>query len=338
MPVMIRSSLSRYISFLSLVVIINISCKKTENPIKYPQGTFPDSSLAMTKVNSEYDDYNTGLSDYTIYGDLKFVFSSNRKSSGGQFDINQGVLSFIFDQTNGNFELSADLSNDPFITRLINKAVTSGNDFGPYRLFSSIDGFEYMILASQNNGADLDFYYTKNIPAFGTALPEISGPFPATRLNTASDDAYICFDLNQDTCYFSSSKEGNFDIYVTGKSTETSMSAWLSSNFTTAAKVDSINSTYDDKCPYIYKNMMIFSSNRPGGMGGYDLYYSVFKKGKWSYPLNMGPEVNTSYDEYRPVIGRHDDFNNYFIIFSSDRPGGKGGFDLYFRGLDPPED
>lgn len=322
---------------LCLVILIPAGCKKTENPIKFPLGTFPDSSLAMEKVNSVYDDYNTGLSDYTLYGDLKFIFSSNRGSSGGQFDLNQGVLSFIFDQTDGTFELSVDLSNDPFITRLINKAVTSGNDFGPYRLFSSIDGFEYMILASQTTGGDLDFYYTRNIPAFGTTLPEISGPLPANLLNTDSDDAYICFDFNQDTCYFSSSRDGNFDIYLKGKSSETSLTTWFDGSYSAAVKVDSINSTADDKCPYIYRDLMIFSSNRPGGMGGYDLYYSVFKKGKWSFPLNLGPEFNTSADEYRPVIGRHDDFTNYFMIFSSDRPGGKGGFDLYFRGIDTPE-
>ena len=79
---------------------------------------------------------------------------------------------------------------------------------------------------------------------------------------------------------------------------------------------------------------MIFTSNRPGGYGGYDLYYSVFKNGKWSSPVNFGPDINTSSDEYRPVIGYHPDFTNKFMIFSSNRPGGKGGFDLYFTGVD----
>jgi hypothetical protein len=47
----------------------------------------------------------------------------------------------------------------------------------------------------------------------------------------------------------------------------------------------------------------------------------------------MGPEINSSYNEYRPVIGRDLLFENPFMVFSSDRPGGKGGFDLYFTGL-----
>ena len=72
-------------------------------------------------------------------------------------------------------------------------------------------------------------------------------------------------------------------------------------------------------------------------MGGYDLYYSIFRKGKWSTPVNFGPVINTSSDEYRPVIGYHPDFSNQFLIFSSNKPGGKGGFDLYFTGVEFPE-
>jgi hypothetical protein len=34
------------------------------------------------------------------------------------------------------------------------------------------------------------------------------------------------------------------------------------------------------------------------------------------------------------VIGLHPDFTNKFLMFSSNRPGGKGGFDLYFTGID----
>jgi hypothetical protein len=87
----------------------------------------------------------------------------------------------------------------------------------------------------------------------------------------------------------------------------------------------------------VFKKIMIFTSNRPGGLGGYDLYYSIFKNGNWSSPVNLGPEINTSSDEYRPVLGYHPDFTNFFLMFSSNRPGGKGGFDLYFSGVEFPE-
>jgi hypothetical protein len=82
---------------------------------------------------------------------------------------------------------------------------------------------------------------------------------------------------------------------------------------------------------------MLFTSNRPGGMGGYDLYYSVFNIGKWSSPINMGPGINTASDEFRPLLGYHPDFKNLFMVFSSNKPGGTGGFDLYFTSMNIPK-
>jgi hypothetical protein len=155
--------------------------------------------------------------------------------------------------------------------------------------------------------------------------------------NSSSDDAYLSFDSNLDSAYYVSNKQGNFDIYVATKPNEKDISTWFNGNYIEATKVDSINSTSDDKCPIVFRKVMIFASNRPGGIGGYDLYYSLFRKGKWSSPVNLGPKVNTTADEYRPVLGYHPDFTNLFMMFSSNRSGGKGKFDLYFKGIEFPE-
>ncbi len=203
-----------------------------------------------------------------------------------------------------------------------------------YRLFSTIDGFEYLLLSSVNSTGNLDLYYLKNEPASGSLIPDISGPFPIKLMNTDFDDAYICLNFNQDTAYFSSNKDGNFDIYYLDKPADEDLTSWFNLDYQVPVKVDSINSSYDDKCPFIYKKILIFTSNRPGGLGGYDLYYSIMSNGNWSSPVNLGPRINTQYDEYRPVIGYDPHFSNYFLMFSSNRPGGKGGFDLYFTGVD----
>jgi hypothetical protein len=317
------------------VILISIcfnNCKKTSNPIKYPQGTFPDTIINIADINSAYDDYNIAL--YQLGNTLPIIFSSNRKSSGGQFDLEQGSISYLFDQTTGVFGFGSKMTTDAFFDKLIGKAVTPGNDFGPYRLFSTVDGYEYLLLSSVNAAGNLDFFYLKNQPASGSFLPDVSGPFPIKLMNTDYDDAYICFNFGQDTAYFSSNKDGNFDIYSLTKPADQDLTSWFNLDYTLPARVDSINSAFEDKCPFIYKNIMVFSSNRPGGIGGYDLYYSILKNGKWSSPVNFGPRINTSYDEYRPVIGFDPDFTNKFLMFSSNRPGGKGGFDLYFTGVD----
>ena len=333
---------SGYISFILAMFIIPIisicftDCKKTEDPIKYPKGTFPDTVINMADINSAYDDYNLAI--YQIGETLPIIFSSNRKSAGGQFDLEQASISFLFDQTSGAFGFGSTMTTDAFFDKLITKAKTPGNDFGPYRLFSSVDGYEYLMLSSVNTSGNLDLNYLKNQPVSGSNIPEVSGPFPIKIMNTSSDDVYICFNSSQDTAFFSSNKDGNFDIFFLKKPAEKDLTSWFNLDYAVPAKTDSINSLYEDKCPFILKKIMVFASNRPGGLGGYDLYYSILKNGKWSSPVNLGPRINTSSDEYRPVIGFHPDFTNKYLMFSSNRLAGNTnrGFDLYFTGVDFP--
>jgi len=90
----------------------------------------------------------------------------------------------------------------------------------------------------------------------------------------------------------------------------------------------------DDKCPFIFENTLVFTSNREGGFGGFDLYYSKYREGQWSVPVNFGEEINSEYDEYRPILFDEGvDNNRNMMVFSSNRPGGLGGFDLYFVGV-----
>jgi hypothetical protein len=325
------ASLSVALIFCISLSLIGITGCKKEKKIKYPNGIFPDSITALTDINSDYDDENTDL--YMLDGYKSLIFSSNRNSSGAQFDIVQGYVSYKWDQTNGIFSLESGMTTDPFLTKLLTAVNSTKNEYGPYSLYSPTDGYEYLFFASENGSGNLDFYYTMNRPVASSTLPDILGPYSANLLNTSGDDAYITFDANQDTLYFSSSVGGNFDIYQKSRSLDTAFSVWLSKPLRPFVKVDSINSSGDDKCPYLFKKILVFASNRSGGLGGYDLYYSIFKNGKWNSPVNFGPGINTQYNEYRPVIGFNNSFLNVYMIFSSDRPGGKGGYDLYETGI-----
>ncbi|MBA4321452.1 MAG: hypothetical protein C0408_01410 [Odoribacter sp.] len=330
---------SSCITLAIMVLVITLTsiagCKKTENPIKFPKGTFPDSVYNLTGLNTQYDDYNSTL--YLIGSTFPVIFSSNRGSTGGQFDLVQGTISFQFDQTNGVFGVSGIMANDPFYGTIISKANTAGNDFGPLSQFGSTDGYEYLMVASQIGSGPLDLYYLKYLPKFNNSIPIVNGPLPVKLLNSAYDEAYITFDFNADSVYFTSNRNGNYDIFLHKRPGGTMLDTWLNQDFAASTPVDSVNSGFDDKCPFFYKNVMLFTSNRPGGAGGYDLYYSVFKSGKWSSPVNCGPKINTGSDEYRPVMGYHQDYNNKFMVFSSNKPGGTGGFDLYLTGINIPK-
>lgn len=74
---------------------------------------------------------------------------------------------------------------------------------------------------------------------------------------------------------------------------------------------------------------LLFSSDRPGGFGETDLYYSVRQNGKWGIPVNLGPKINTSGKEEFAFLTDHH-FNGQFLIFASKGRFGNGGFDLYY--------
>jgi hypothetical protein len=73
-------------------------------------------------------------------------------------------------------------------------------------------------------------------------------------------------------------------------------------------------------------NEIIFSSNRPGGFGGRDLYrIRKFMNGKYCLPYNLGTAVNTAEDEDAPFI----DKNNNSLYFSSKGHNSMGEFDIF---------
>ncbi|MEQ9439521.1 MAG: OmpA family protein [Cyclobacteriaceae bacterium] len=71
---------------------------------------------------------------------------------------------------------------------------------------------------------------------------------------------------------------------------------------------------------------LYFSSNRPGGYGGFDIYVSQKdRKGEWSAPENLGPKINTEADEDAPFIHP----SGKVLYFSSTGHLGMGGFDIF---------
>ena len=77
---------------------------------------------------------------------------------------------------------------------------------------------------------------------------------------------------------------------------------------------------------------LYFASDRPGGMGGIDIYVTKKdpKTGVWSIPQNLGPTINTKGNEKTPFI--HSD--SHTIYFSSDGQYGFGGYDIFYSRME----
>ena len=72
---------------------------------------------------------------------------------------------------------------------------------------------------------------------------------------------------------------------------------------------------------------LYFDSNRFGGSGGFDIWMSTRQAAdeEWSAPVNLGPIMNTVYEEFDSNISA----DGLSLFFASDHPGGSGDFDLW---------
>lgn len=123
--------------------------------------------------------------------------------------------------------------------------------------------------------------------------------------------------------FFSSDRKhghGGADIYMCVKNGSGAWGAPVNLNFNTSGDEVSPHIAADNQTLYFADDDL------PGGLGGFDIYVT-YRKGEneWSEPKNLGPAVNSKYDEMFFSIPPSEDA----VYVASDRPGGVGRFDLY---------
>ncbi|MEO0788097.1 MAG: tetratricopeptide repeat protein [Bacteroidota bacterium] len=87
---------------------------------------------------------------------------------------------------------------------------------------------------------------------------------------------------------------------------------------------------------FVTPDLIYFAGNRPGGYGGLDLYrLSRNTDGSWGEAVNLGPDVNSPYDEICPFLA----IDGQTLYFSSNNPRfSMGGFDVLRSIYLPTED
>ena len=147
-----------------------------------------------------------------------------------------------------------------------------------------------------------------------------TAPLNITPELQSDGDFYIsCLSANGKQLFLSKDDNYNSDIF---------MSTYDGKSWTKTIKLNkNINTKYWESHGYISddENQLIFASDRPGGFGGLDLYISRKVNGDWGPAVNLGPEINTQFNEDRPFLIN----NGKKLFFSSQGHENIGGYDIF---------
>lgn len=172
----------------------------------------------------------------------------------------------------------------------------------------------YMILTRRTKQEDL--YESRQVAGkWETATPIeiLNTPDNEGAAAISGDGQYLVF-----TACNRARNVGSCDLYF---------SAFSDTGWMSPALIPGVNSRNWDSQPTLSTDgrVVIFSSERPGGYGGRDLWLSVRTDQGWVEPVNLGPSVNTAGNEENPFL--HSD--EYTLYFTSDYRPGFGGRDLF---------
>jgi flagellar motor protein MotB len=254
-------------------------------------------------------DYKGALSHFRLYLDM------NTGSDKNAALATKGIMDC-------QFALKAIDSPVPFNPVSLGDSVNTTND--EYWPSLTADGQTLMFTRQMRAGGTYtrnqeDFYYSTLRSGNWSKARNAGAP-----LNTPQNEGAQSISSDGNFMFFTACDKpggkGKCDIYF---------SAFDGSGWSLPVNIGApVNTSSWESQPSISSNgnLLFFASNRPGGVGGMDLWYSVrTPEGRWSAPKNPGNVINTAGDEMSPFIH----FDGKTLYFSSSGHPGMGGFDLY---------
>jgi len=261
-------------------------------------------------LNARYNEAKVHYEKFLIYPNIS---SKNRKLAEA------GVK---------NCEFSIDAVNHPVPFNPKNLGSNINNYLDQYWPSISIDEqtFVFTLLMPKDPGNEVVFgnrqedFFISNYGENGWEPAQNIG----SPLNTFDNEGAQSLSADGKEMYFTAcNRKGGYglcDIFY---------SRWDGQMWTEPINIGSpVNTRYKETQPSLAPDgrTLYFSSNRPGGIGGLDLWQStLLDDGSWGEPLNLGDSINTAGEEQSPFI--HPD--NSTLYFSSTGLTGLGRFDLF---------
>ncbi len=298
--------------------ILAFQCYKTvyENDT---DSKFSETLFWMAELSRNLSDYVMAKAYYTLY------LEQNNNDLWCEEKAMEQLNNF--DKTE---KLLKDTTSSILIEHLSLPVNSPFSEFGGFQQGEKILYFTSVqpILSERENGllgnSFLSAIYVSYFTTMGLSRPtQLSEPINSKTKHTAN----IC--LNEDEtemwfnrCEMTGEYKYRCDIFN---------SKLINNKWTNPEKLSINLENYTSTQPYYFvdssKNeILLFSSDRPGGYGKLDIWFSVRKDGKYSIPTNLGSIINSKGNEITPFY----DTESGNLYFSSDWYYGLGGYDIFY--------
>jgi len=257
--------------------------------------------------------FDEARSSLNLYLNAKIRRSARYEEEAKKILANLNILKYLYAH--------------PVTFNPINLGPNVNSENGEYWPGLTLDGkyFYFTRMMTRSNGSFYEDFYRSEVndTLYSTA---IKLPEP---VNTNANEGTISITADGKNIFFSAKDRvdesglpigmGGFDIYLSG---------YYNGQWSKPINIGApINASSWDAQPSISPDglTLYFTSDRPGGYGGADIWMSSFKDGHFQAPVNLGPKINTAGEEQSPFIH----YDNQTLYFSSDGQPGVGGIDIF---------
>ena len=296
--------LSPLLLVAALLVVGGLHSKKKAKKKEFHRGGAQSQNLGGA-INSQYDE-----SMPCISGNGRVIIYQSNRIVGGEEALEGGTGEENWDLW-VSYRTDAGTWTAPAILEGVNSDYFDG-----HASLSSNGKKLYFVSNRPNGGEDMNIWFTRLRDGVWKK------PLKLTKtINTSERETFPSIGPDGKTLYFTR-KDG---IYVAKRVNY----RWQKPRRLPRA----VNSGNDEAAPAIHIDgrTLYFSSKRRGGRGGYDLYLSRKRGRRWGRAVNLGAEINgPGNDLFVSIPG-----SGKFLYYSSERPGGFGGEDIYQVPLPP---
>jgi len=273
-----------------------------------------DVSIKNLKINSPYSDFSPMFHNGSdiVYASAKdTLFLTTRRYRW----TNQPFLDLYLAQQKGE---DGELSAPKKFSRKINtKYHEASMAFSPDQktIYFTRNNYGKRLKRGENGINHLKIYRSEFKDGEWTKAEEL--PFNSENYSTG----HPAVSPDGGKMYFVSDRPGGFgetDIYVVDIDANGAFSEPKNLGKT-------INTEAKEMFPYAVENALYFSSNRPMGLGGLDVYKSDGTNETFGVGVNLGEPINSNRDDFSYII----DASGEQGYFASNRKGGKGDDDIY---------